>query len=266
MMRIIILLFLLLLINPSYAENSLYDLDLPPELMLGAKDRAIKGMSSEINVSKKATPKANIAMPQTTKKKGLSKFFSKKNKPAFDDESGYKGTLPSIKSEFKYKAKHDIPIDKKGDSPDNYTPEEFQKSKIDDPLFLDVILDKEKPSSYIKDMLQVMHFLETFRKVIENNSDIQRFNANVNLLDLYARRIEKLYSEKPEGMSPSYYQLLDLAYKAKVLGNLKYDANYYSKFSPITGTKYEAQNIKKEEEKLLVDLDKTVFLIRQLDN
>lgn len=264
MLRIIALFFLLLLTNSTYAD-SLYDLDLPPELTFSVKDRATRGISSEINVSEKTDPKANIATPQT-KKKGASKFFSKKNKPSFDDEAGYKGTLPSIKSEFKHKAKNDISIDKKEDNPDNYTPEEFQKSKIDDPLFLDVILNKEKPSSYIKDMLQVMRFLETFRKVIENNSDIQRFNANVNLLDLYARRIEKLYSEKPEGMSPSYYQLLELSYKAKVLGNLKYDANYYSKFSPITGTKYEAQNIKAEEEKLLVDLDKTVFLIRQLDN
>ena len=84
-------------------------------------------------------------------------------------------------------------------------------------------------------------------------------------MDLHARRIEKLYKDTPDGMSPSYWQLLDLSYKAKVLGNLKFDANYYSKFSPVMGTKYDPENILKEDMKLLSDLDKTIFTIRQLN-
>ena len=256
---------MLFFINLSYAEDSMYDLDLPPELIIGAKNTVPKGVSSEV-IPPKTTPVTSSGQKKLPKKtKKTSK--KKKQKPTFDTTAGgYAGTLPNVKSEFSYKTKKPTSVQNKGKSADDYTPEEFQKSRIDDPLFLDVILNKEKPSQYVNDMIKIMRFLESFRTVVENHEEIQRFNANVNVLDLHARRIEKLYSEKPEGMSPSYYALQDLAYKAKVLGNLKYDANYYSKFSPISGTQYDKANINAEDAKFLIDLDKTVFQIRQLNN
>lgn len=264
-MRLVAILFLLFLIPPSFAEDSMYDLDLPPELIISAKNTVPKGTSNEVAAPKETAQTSNVQKKLPKKIKGFNKK-KKKQKPVFDAAGGYSGTLPNVKSEFSYKTKKPTSVQNKGESADNFTPEEFQKSRIDDPLFLDVILNKEKPSQYVNDMIKIMRFLESFRAVVEKHEEIQRFNANVNLLDLQARRIEKLYSEKPEGMSPSYYALQDLAYKAKILGNLKYDANYYSKFSPISGTQYSKENIDAEDAKFLIELDKTVFQIRQLNN
>lgn len=270
---LLLFLFLILFFAPkiSAKADSMYDLDLPPnvsfEIPKYEEYKIKKGTSNEVKVN-------NPSSYSAPKKEegGIKGFFNrlfnrnKKPEPQFDTvQSGYEGTLPNINKEFQYKKPKSTNVQKEGASADNYYPEEFQKSKIDDPLFLDVILKKENPSNYVVDMLRVMKFLESFRTVIENHENIQKFNANVNLLDLHARRIEKLYKDTPDGMSPSYWQLLDLSYKAKVLGNLKFDANYYSKFSPVMGTKYDPENILKEDMKLLSDLDKTIFTIRQLN-
>ncbi len=271
---VLFFLFLVLLFAPkiSAKADSMYDLDLPPnvsfEIPKYEEYKIKKGASNEVKVNNQSSYSA----PKQKEEGGIKGFFNrlfnrnKKQEPQFDTvQSGYRGSLPDIKSEFQYKKPKSTNVKGEGVSADNYYPEEFQKSKIEDPLFLDVILKKENPSNYVVDMIRVMKFLESFRVVIENHENIQKFNANVNLLDLHARRIEKLYKDTPDGMSPSYWLLLDLSYKAKVLGNLKFDANYYSKFSPVMGTKYDPENILKEDAKLLSDLDKTIFAIRQLN-
>ncbi len=225
-----------------------------------------------LNVNFDAPPMVN----NTPKKENIfSKIFKKINKkPAQKKQKaqfdliggGYTGNLPDINSEFEYKKDKTSSASGLKKNAEQMTPEDFQESKIDDPLFLDVILNKEKPSKYTTDMLRIMKFLESFRVVIENHEPVQKFNAHVNMLNLYTKNIEKNYSQTPEGMSPSYLYLADLNYKAKILGNLKFDANYYSKFSPITGTQYDPEYLINEDKKLLSDLDKTVFAIRQLNN
>lgn len=277
MMRFVVFLFVFFLALPVYADvDPMYALDLPPEVSFNLPNlneyKIQKGSSSEVTTPKKPAPVSSVS-PQK-QEGGIKGFFNKlfnrnkkKQTPQFDTVGGgYSGNLPNVQSEFNYKKPKTSSMKDNNSKAEEYLPEEFQKSKIDDPLFLDVILNKEKASAYLVDMLRVMKFLEAFRVVIANHQDVQKFNANVNILDLHARRIEKLYSDKPEGMSPSYWRLLDLSYKAKVLGNLKFDANYYSKFSPVAGTKYDPVNILSEDDKLLIDLDKTVFEIRQLNN
>lgn len=278
MMRAVLTVFLFFIsISCVFAEiDPLYNLDTPPDVSFDftapvREYRIKKGNSSEISIP--APPQVAQKTSVQKEEGGIKGFFNKlfkrnqKQKAQFDTVGGgYRGNLPNVQSEFGYKTPKSSNVDDNKKKAEELLPEEFQKSKIDDPLFLDVILNKQNPSQYIADMLRVMKFLEGFRVVIQNHEDVQKFNANVNILDLHARRIEKLYKDKPEGMSPSYWLLIDLAYKAKVLGNLKFDANYYSKFSPIAGTRYDPANILSEDEKLLIELDKTVFAIRQLNN
>ncbi len=275
MKKLFIFLFFVVfsLLTSAFATDDLYSIDEPPNLTFNVKNIKPQfvpknGESSE--VIPKTNKTVNINQNTNSKKRGFfSKFFNKQNKQKAEFDpitGGYKGSIPDINSEYGYKQQKSTSIKDDRKNAEEFTPDEFEQSKIDDPLFLDVILNKEKASSYAVDMLRVMKFLESFRVIVQNHDNLQKFNANVNVLDLHARRIEKLYSDKPEGMSESYWMLLDLAYKAKVLGNLKFDANYYSKFSPVTGTQYDPQNIINEDDKLLIDLDKTVFAIRQLNN
>lgn len=258
----------------------MFDLDLPPEISPSQMQKMQQTYESqnERNYPIKQTNSTlapNMAgqasgSPNLKKQGFFDKLFNKKNKQKakFDEDinSGYKGTLPDINKEFNYKTQKAKSIKKETNNAEEYTPEEFQNSKIDDPLFLDTILNKTGTSKYVQDMLKVMRFLESFRIIVQNHDDVQKFNANVNLLDLYTKRIQKLYDNAPEASDEAYYLLLNLSYKAKVLGNLKFDSNYYSKFSPVAGTQYDPSNIYEEDNKFLIDLDKTIFAIRQLNN
>ncbi len=278
MKKVFILIFSLFIFCnlPCFAEiDPLYDLDLPPNVTFQAPNYSKapkRGVSSEIQKPKEPTILNPEKQFNQKKEKGIKGFFKRlfkkdKVKAEFDTVGGgYVGNLPKIEAEMGYKNKKTIKSNDIKEKAEEYLPEEFQESKIEDPLFLDTILNKQNPSNYIKDMIRVMRFLETFRTVVEKHESVQKFNANVNVLDLHTRRIEKLYKETSDGMSESYWLLVDLTYKAKALGNLKYDANYYSKFSPIQGTPYEEQNLLNEDNKLLIDIDKTIFSIRQLNN
>ena len=276
MRRVILILCLFFIQGAVNAEmDPIYDLD-RPEMQINinqlqkeqqekfnkiSSSKVKSGKSSEISVESPKTSSSKL------KKTSFWKQKKQKQKPKFDTTGGgYYGNLPAIEGQFENKTKKTTKVKDENKNAEEFTPDEFQQSKTDDPLFIDVILNKEGQSSYVSDMIRIMRFLESFRTVVKNHDNIQKFNANVNLLDLYARRIEKLYSDKPEGMSDSYTMLLDLAYHAKVLGNLKFDANYYSQFSPVANTPYDPSNILLEDEKLLSELDKMIFTIRQLNN
>jgi hypothetical protein len=44
--------------------------------------------------------------------------------------------------------------------------------------------------------------------------------------------------------------LQDVSYKAKVLGNLKYEANYWAKYQPVTKPQYQPQYLKAQGDAL----------------
>ena len=58
-------------------------------------------------------------------------------------------------------------------------------------------------------------------------------------------------------------EILNTNYYAKVLGNLKFDANYYSRYIPVQDGKYSKENIANEENLLLNRVNRTIFLINK---
>lgn len=177
---------------------------------------------------------------------------------------GYYGTLPNIEEDFKYK-KQTAPSLKEDDKVllEEANVETFKSAPFDDSLFLDMVIKKQADSTYLKDLLKIKLTLNNLKDCIENSCEIQKYNANVNLLDLQCKNIKTKYENKIEASKDSYFELLNTNYYAKTLGNLKYDANYYSNFIPTQEGKYSKDNISLEEEKLLVRINKLIFLINQ---
>jgi len=222
--------------------------------------------------------KSKIKMPQNEKIEnaknsiknktgGFSKFFKDKasKKSANDEEKkGYWGTLPNVEEDFKYKKQNvmsprtdDVKIPDETDLED----ENLKKAPFDDALFLDVIIKKEKTSNYVNDIQKTKFALLNLKKCIEQKGDIQRFNACVNMVDLYSKNLKTKYKDKSESLKESYVDILTTSYHAKVLGNLMYDSNYYARYIPTAQGKYSPANITIEQEKLLNRINKTLFLI-----
>ncbi len=178
---------------------------------------------------------------------------------------GYYGTLPNIEREFDYLKQHNKTTALDGKYKDTLIDEmNLQKSPLQDDLFLDVILKKGKDTKYTKAVLSFIPMFERFRTCISENCNIQKFNANVNLIDLSARKLEKDFGYSPESSSESYYLIRNIAYLSKLHGNLKYEANFYSKYMPLQGSIYSKENIEKKDMELILELDKTIFALRQL--
>jgi len=207
---------------------------------------------------------------EKTKKEGFFSKFKKKNSK-FNYQTnkeeiipeGYYGTLPDIEADFKYKQQSaqssrevDLVIPNDEINEDN-----LKKAPFDDSLFLDMVIKKEPDSPYLNDVQKIKFALENLKKCLEEKSDIQRYNACVNGLELYVQNLKKKYENKSESLKESYIDLLSTNYYAKLLGNLKYDANYYARYVPVQEGQYSKENIALEEEKLLNRVNKTLFLL-----
>ena len=212
--------------------------------------------------------KKNLDNSKETKEKTnwFSKIFNRKTKNDVSEEEkkGYWGSLPDINRDFEYKRQefasnsHD---DLKVPNENDLSDDNLKKAPYDDALFLDVIVKKEKFSNYLNDIQKTKYALSNLKKCIEENGDIQRFNACVNVIDLYVKNLKMKYQDKSESLKESYIDILSTNYYAKVLGNLLYDSNYYARYIPTMQGKYSESNIQNEKQKLLARINRTLFLI-----
>lgn len=199
--------------------------------------------------------------PKKFKKKKKFSTLTNKNE---EIPQGYYGSLPNIQRDFEYKQKTTSranEIQAKIPTQEDLKDENLKKAPYDDALFLDVIVKKEKTSDYINDVQKLKFALNNLKNCIEQHSEIQRFNACVNVFDLYTKNFEEKYKDKSDCLRQSYKNILITSYNAKVLGNLMYQANYYSRFIPTQEGKYSRENINLEQQKLLNKINKTLFLI-----
>ena len=196
-----------------------------------------------------------------------SSFLKNKSKPADKNtpQKGYYGTLPDIEADFKYKQKPKPSANSQNTqigNGDNLKDENLKKAPYNDPLFLDnIVKQKDTRSQYINDLQKTRLALENLKKCIDENADIQRFNGCINLLDLYSKNLKAKYENQSQSLKESYKQIMRTNYEAKVLGNLMYDSNYYARYIPTQQGKYSKSNIQAEKEKLLIKVNKTLFLI-----
>lgn len=223
--------------------------------------------------NKMKIPSQKVAdVVEKTKKKN---WFSKQTKKtrynyATNKEEeipqGYYGTLPDIEADFEYK-KQVAPSSSQSDmiipENDEINEENLKPAPFDDALFLDMVIKKEKDSDFVKDIQKIKMALQNLKKCIEEEGNIQRFNSCVNMLELYVQNLKRKYENKPESFKESYIEVLNTNYYAKLLGNLKYDSNYYARYIPVEQGKYSQDNISIEEEKLLNQVNKTILLLYQ---
>lgn len=252
---ILILLAYFFAINPSYCEEDFF----------------LDGDFSE-SKNKLKIPNSKVKKAiENSKQSGLFSKFKKNTKFNYQTNEteiipkGYYGTLPDINEDFIYKKQSAPSIPKVDmqiiDEQNELNEENLKKAPFDDSLFLDMVIKKEPDSEYVNDIQKIKFALNNLKKCIEENGEIQRFNACVNHLELYIQNLKNKYENKSDSLKESYIDLLNTNYYAKVLGNLKYDANYYARFIPVQDGQYSKENIAQEEQKLLNRINKTIFLL-----
>ena len=215
------------------------------------------------NKTKIPTSKVTNTVEKTKKNTKKTKFNYQTNKEEVIP-NGYYGTLPDIEADFEYK-KQAMPsspqINMKIPKEEDLNEENLKKAPFDDSLFLDMVIKQKPDSQYVNDIQKIKFVLNNIKKCIEQKGEIQRFNACVNGLELYVQNFQKKYENKSESLKESYIEVLNTNYYAKILGNLKYDANYYARYVPTQDGQYSEENINSQEQDLLNRINKTLFLL-----
>ena len=191
-----------------------------------------------------------------------------KSKKQKTDGKGYYGTLPKINSEFgdekkKNKATTSPIILNEGSF--EIDTKDLKEAPLNNTQYIDVIVKKGTTSEYINDINELVPILKKLRECIEQEKDIQKFNAIVsNYIDNVAY-IEKKYKNKPEIYYISFERISDTAKYVKKVAITRTEAQTYNKYlgyQEINGT-YSPENIKLLLESTLSEIESTLNAIKE---
>ena len=193
--------------------------------------------------------------------------LSKKKKKQLEGK-GYYGKLPNINAEFsdeKTKNKEtSSPIILNEDS-FNINSKDLKDAPLNNSQYIDVIVKKGSSSQYVNDINELVPILKKLRACIEQEQDIQKFNAIVsNYIDNVVY-IQNKYKNQPEAYYTSYEKISDMSKYARKVAITRTEAqtiNKYRSYSENDGF-YSPQNIKNLLERTLVEIDDTLEIIKE---
>lgn len=182
------------------------------------------------------------------------------------DSKGYTGTLPDILDKYQTtKPAKGTPVFEAEEGFDD--PDKLRPVPSENPAFVDIIMKRDKTSNYVKDISRIIPQVEALIDCIENGEDIQMFVAKATTFDFSVGALRKRYEGKPESYFVSYTKLMELALRAKSLAELRKEGAEYNKYLAYqsAGAIYAPDNINKELEYFLEELQKALGVLREVD-
>ena len=195
--------------------------------------------------------------------------FAKKKKKQKLDGKGYYGRLPNINAEFgeekNLRKETQSPIILNDDS-FKIDSKDLKEAPLNNNQYIDVIVKQGSTSQYVNDINELVPILKKLRECIEQEKDIQKFNAIVsNYIDNVAF-IENKYKNQPEVYYASYERISDMAKYAKKVAITRTEALTYNKYlgySENNGV-YSPENIKNLLENTLIEIEDTLDVIKEV--
>lgn len=126
---------------------------------------------------------------------------------------GYMGELPDLNEYFKDRRIQNV---NEKTQNENTTKEEKEinlKDLIPAPssdLYLQIMGDKTKETSYLIDMRDLKNLLIRFNSVLEGKCTLQTYSSYASMYDLNVRYIIEKYGNKKEAYTPSYRSVITL--------------------------------------------------------
>lgn len=184
--------------------------------------------------------------------------------------AGYVGTLPNIEAEFSYLKKEHS---EKTTAP--FSVEELDKQNEaslkpiprDNDNYVDIIIKKDKTTQYLKDVNSIILILEKLRKCLNNEQDIQIFNAiSSNLID-HIEYVKQEYKDKPESNYLSYNRLILISNQVRDTATFRTQGQLSQKYLPYTSSNniYTKENLNNKLQSLLNNVNETIFILKNLE-
>ncbi len=177
---------------------------------------------------------------------------------------GYMGTLPDLTRSYQ------------SQKPSKNTPEmnpaknfnsenEIKPVPRDNPTFVNIILKSEKTSQYVNDINEFIPMLESIYDMIENNSNVQVFNAKVYYFNKSTEYLKEKYEKRPESQFLSFKRLMELSLHAKSIALLRNEAEKYNPYLAYgsAGYIYNPNNISEQLNYLKAEIEQTIMILKE---
>lgn len=187
-----------------------------------------------------------------------------KSMPTSTDSKGYVGTLPDLTRNFVPKDTQKAPVEVKPSKEFN-SENEIKPVPRDNPAFVNIILKSDKTSQYINDLNEFIPQLETIFDMIENNDNVQFFNAKVYYFNKNVDYFRDKYAKRPESHFVTYKKLMDLSLHAKSIALLRLEAEKYNPYLAYgsAGYIYNPNNITEQLGYLKTEIEQTILLLKE---
>lgn len=189
-----------------------------------------------------------------------------KEKPENFEGRGYVGTLPDLNRGYEIKevkkiTKEAIPAKDFNDE------SELKPVPRDNPAFVNIILKTDKTSQYINDINEFIPILEDMYDLIDENSNVQLFNAKVYYFNKSAEYLRDKYKNKPESQYVSFKRLMDLNTHARSIALLRNEAERYNPYLAYGGSGYiyNPNNVAEQMEFLKTEINQTILILKDAD-
>ena len=177
---------------------------------------------------------------------------------------GYAGTLPKLEKVFQKKEQKVVtPIFES--QKDFNDPSELKPVPSDNPSFINIISKKDKTSQYIIDANEIIPLLERLVDCIEEDASVQLFNTRANVVAMNIDHLMTKYDGQPESYYESFKKLTEINQAVKSIAQLRKEALVYQRYLAYqsTGSIYNPENINRQLQYLLEELNDAILLLRQ---
>lgn len=180
-----------------------------------------------------------------------------------NEGKGYVGTLPDVSKNFAGpEAKKTKPLYE--NSKKFNSAEELKPIPRDNPAFVNIILKQDKKSPYLNDLNEILNQLENILICIDENYNVQKFNAKVYFLNKTVEYLQEKYNGMPESSFVSFQKLLTLNTHAKSIATLRLEAEKYRPYLAYTGAGYLYNDnvINQQLDYLKTEIEDTIVVIK----
>jgi len=190
--------------------------------------------------------------------------FSKKADITIPEGSGYVGTLPNVTERFqKFQPEESKPsyeLQEMFNDQNGITP-----APTNDPAFINIIMKKDKTSQYINDLRDIIVIIEKIQTCIEDEDNIQKFNAKTYYLKESVKYLKNKYQNRAEGSYISYRKLLQLNSHIQAVSQLRVESEIYTPYltSAQNGNLFTQNNINTQLDYLLAEIKDTLVVLKE---
>ncbi len=177
---------------------------------------------------------------------------------------GYSGTLPDLTKNFKTsEPKSTKPVFES--TKDFNSADEIKPVPRENPAFVNIILKTDKTSPYLNDINEILPQLENLLLCIENNYDVQKFNAKAYFFNKSVEFLASKYAGLPESSYISFKKLLELSLHTKSIATLRAEAEKYRPYLAYSGAGYLYNDnvIDQQLEYLKTEIEDTIVILKE---